>query len=117
MTKFEPAPLADPRKNPSYPQRTHLAEKPHWLSVLQAVEDRLAIPRQKLNVLGNDPKRAAFERIYAQMLGARDQVAVAVNRLPLETGDLYEEDHHRVDDAVAALDRLFKKWDEQTTSR
>jgi hypothetical protein len=117
VTKSEPAPVADPRKNPSYPQRVHLSEKPHWQSVLQNVESRLAVARQKLQVLGNDSKRAAFERIYAQMLGARDQVAVAVKRLPLETGDLYEEDHHRVDEAIAALDRLFKKWDEQTTSR
>lgn len=117
MTKSEPAPAADPRKNPSYPQRTHLAEKPHWFSILQAVEGRLAVARQKLQVLGNDPKRAAFDRIYAQMLGARDQVAVAVKRLPLETGDLYEEDHHRVDEAVAALDRLFQKWDDPANSR
>ena len=117
MTKSDPVPVDDPRKNPSYPQRVHLHEKPHWQSVLQGVESRLAVPRQKLNVLGNDPKRAAFERIFAQMLGARDQVAEAVKRLPLETGGLYEEDHHRVEEAVAALDRLFKKWDEQTTSR
>ena len=112
-----PAPAADPRKNPSYPQRVHLKEKSHWQSVLQTVEGRLAVARQKLNVLGNDPKRPAFERIYAQMLGARDQVADAVKRLPQETGDLYEEDHHSLDNAVAALDRLFQKWDSQTTSR
>jgi hypothetical protein len=112
-----PAPVADPTKNPSYPQRVHLQEKPHWLGVLQTVESRLAVARQKLSVLGNDAKRPAFERIYAQMLGARDQVADAVRRLPLETGGLYEEDHHRVDEAVAALDRLFLKWDSQTTSR
>ena len=89
----------------------------HWQSVLQAVEARLAVARQKLSVLGNDPKRPAFERIYAQMLGSRDQVADAVRRLPQETGDLYKEDHHRVDEAIAALDRLFQKWDAQTTSR
>jgi hypothetical protein len=113
----QPAAVADPRKNPSYPQRVHLSEKPHWQSVLQTVESRLAVARQKLNVLGNDSKRPAFERIYAQMLGARDQVADAVRRLPQETGDLYEEDHHRVDEAVAALDRLFQNWDAQTTAK
>ena len=107
---------SDPRKNPSYPQREHLSEKPHWQSVLQNVESRVAVARQKLSALGNDSRRPAFERIYAQMLGARDQVADAVKRLPLETGGLYEEDHHRVDNAVEALDRLFQKWDAQTAS-
>ena len=85
--------------------------------MLQSVESRLAVPRQKLSVLGNDSRRAAFEKIYAQMLGARDQVSDAVKRMPLETGGLYEEDHHRVEEAVAALDRLFVKWDDQTTAR
>ena len=50
------------------------------------------------------------------MLGARDQVADAVKRLPLETGHLYEEDRHRAEEAVAALDRLFKTWDTQTAA-
>ena len=116
MTTSDPKPVADPKKNPSYPQRVHLAEKPHWQEVLQTVEGRLAVARQKLVVLGNDPKRAGYDRIYAQMLGARDQVADAVKRLPLETGGLYEEDHQRVEEAVAALDRLFLKWDAQTIS-
>jgi len=109
--------VADPRKNPSYPQRAHLLEKPHWQGVLKTCEDRLATARQRLDVLGNDANRPAFERIYAQMLGARDQVADAVKRLPQETGDLYEEDHHRVDDAVAALDLLFRRWESQTNVR
>jgi hypothetical protein len=110
-------PVADPKKNPSYPQRVHLGEKPHWQGVLQSVEGRLTVARQKLQALGNDARRPVFERIYAQMLGSRDQVADAVKRLPLETGGLYEEDHHRVEEAVAALDRLFQKWDSETTSR
>jgi len=109
--------VPDPKKNPSYPQRAHLREKPHWQSVLKTCEDRLATARQKLQSLGVDAGRPAFERIYAQMLGARDQVADAVKRLPQETGDLYEEDHHRVDDAVAALDLLFRRWESQTTAR
>ena len=106
-----PVAVADPKKNPSYPQRTHLGEKPHWLTVLQGVESKVEQAGQKLRVLGNDANKPAFERIYAQMLGARDQVAAAVQRLPLETGGLYEEDHHRVDDALAALDRLAQSWD------
>ncbi len=110
------APLAppDPRKNPAYPQRVHLHEKPHWQSVLRDCEARLANARQRLRVVGNDPKRAGFERIFAQMTGARDQIADAVGRLPQETGDLYEEDKHRAEAAVAALDRLFARWESQT---
>ena len=47
------------------------------------------------------------------MLGARDQVADAARRLPMETGDLYEEDKHRLEAGVAALDRVFQKWETQ----
>ena len=109
--------VADPKKNPSYPQRTHLLEKPRWLSILAGVESRLAVPRQKISVLGGDPMKPGLEKLYAQMLGARDQVSDAVKRLPQETGDLYEEDKHRVEAAIAALDRLFQKWESQTTAR
>ncbi len=104
----------DPKKNPAYPQRIHLGEKAHWQGVLRDCEGRLADARQRLAVVGNNPKRAGFERIFAQMTGARDQVADAVRRLPQETGDLYEEDRHRVEDAVAAIDRLFSRWESQT---
>ncbi len=103
----------NPLKNPSYPQRTHLHEKPRWQEVLQSCDDRIAKARQKFNVLGNSPNRAAFERLFSQMLGARDQVADAVRRIPMETGDLYAEDCHRVERAVAALDRVFQRWDAQ----
>ena len=106
----------DPKKNPAYPQRVHLLEKPKWLAVLAGIETRLVDPRQKLSILGTNAKRPALERIYAQMLGARDQVADAVKRLPQETGDLYEEDKHRVEEAVASLDRLFDRWKTQITS-
>ena len=44
------------------------------------------------------------------MLGARDQIAEAVRRLPMEVGGLYEEDRHRLDEAVAALERLSRTW-------
>ena len=102
---------ADPLNNPSYPKRVHLGEKAHWESVLKACEEKLTTARQKLKVLGaNAPERPAFEKLYAQMLGARDQVAEAARRLPGETGGLYEEDHHRLEEAVAALDRLVKRW-------
>ncbi|WP_435017529.1 hypothetical protein TA3x_005143 [Tundrisphaera sp. TA3] len=108
---------ADPKKNPSYPPRVHLHEKPKWLAELKEVENRIGYARQMLASLKNDPKRPSFERIYAQMQGARDQVADAVRRLPQETGDLYHEDHHRVADAQAALKRLFDRWESLTTSR
>lgn len=105
---------ANPLKNPSYPQRTHIGERAHWQGVLKTCEERIATARQKLNVLGGSATgRAGFERLYAQMLGARDQVADAARRLPGETGDLYEEDKHRLEEAVAALDRVLKQWDAQ----
>jgi hypothetical protein len=80
--------------------------------VLRACEERIAPYHQKVSALGpNAPDRPRFERLYAQMLGARDQVADAARRLPGEVGDLYEEDKHRLEVAVAALERVIAKWD------
>jgi hypothetical protein len=104
---------ADPYKNPSYPQRVHVHERAHWQGVLASCEEKVAAAGRKLAALGNGPGRPAFARLYAQMLGARDQVADAARRLPGETGDLYEEDKHRLEEAVAALDRVAKQWDDQ----
>ena len=59
---------------------------------------------------------APFERMLHQMQGARDQVADAVRRLPMETNDLYEEDRHRLEEAVAALTRLFERWNSLSKS-
>ena len=101
---------ADPKKNPTYPGRQHLREKPHWQSVLRQAEDQIAPYLQRLGVATNSPDLPKYERLYAQMCGARDQIADAVRRLPGETGDLYEEDKHRVEEAVAALDRLARRW-------
>ena len=56
-------------------------------------------------------RRAGLERLYFQMLGARDQVAEAVRRLPLETGDLYDEDKERYEEAVAAFERVCSSWE------
>jgi hypothetical protein len=105
----------NPLKNPSYPQRVHIHERALWQDILRWCEERIATARQKLNVIGNSPNRAAFERLYAQMLGARDQVADAARRLPGETGDLYEEDKHRLHEAVNALERTFQRWEAQKT--
>ena len=99
-----------PKKNPSYPGRQHLHEKAHWRSILQNAETQIAPFAQRLDVIGDDPKRSMYERLYAQMCGARDQIQDAVRRLPGETGDLYEEDKHRVEEAVTALDRLSPRW-------
>jgi hypothetical protein len=106
-----PSQPISPFKNPSYPQRIHLRERAHWESVLKSCEERIAKAKSNLDVLGPGPNRAAFERLYVQMLGARDQVADAGRRMPGETGDLYEEDRHRLEEAVAALDRVLKRWD------
>jgi hypothetical protein len=105
----------NPLKNPSYPQRVHLHEKPHWEGILLYCEEQLNKARKKLNVLGASPHRATFERLYFQMEGARDQVADAARRMPTETGDLYDEDHDRVEEAVAALDRVCRRWETQST--
>jgi hypothetical protein len=102
-----------PFKNPSYPQRVHIQERAYWQGVLRSCEERIAVARKKLDVLGNSPTHAAFERLYAQMLGARDQVADAAQRLPGETGALYKEDRERLEQAVAALVRVFREWDAQ----
>lgn len=112
QTKPQPA---NPLKNPSYPQRVHIHERPHWEGVLRTCEQRIATAKQKLDVIGAGPNREAFNRLYSQMLGARDQVADAVRRLPMETGDLYEEDKHKLEEAVKSLDRVFKRWETQPT--
>src|SRR5581483_7019870 len=101
------SPSPNPYKSPTYPQRVHLHERGALEESLHSCEDRMQGVRQKLDTLGSHPRRADHERIYHQMLGARDQLAEAVRRLPLETGALYDEDKERYDQAVAAFDRAF----------
>lgn len=100
-----------PLKNPTYPRRVHAHERAHWQGVLLACEERIGQARKRLDSLGDSPNRPALDRLHAQMLGARDQVAEAARRLPGEVGDLYEEDRHRLEQAVAALDRVIRTWD------
>jgi hypothetical protein len=38
-------------------------------------------------------------------------MATVVRRMPTETGDLYEEDRHRLIVAEAALSGIRKRWD------
>jgi hypothetical protein len=104
----------DPRRNPSYPQRIHVHERAHWQAELERCEAAIARVRPKLDSLRNSPNRAAFERLFAQMLGARDQVADAARRLPMETGSLYEEDRHRLEEGLAAMERVVKQWETLT---
>lgn len=106
-----PAQPADPRRNPAYPQRVHTHERAHWQAVLRSCDERIAPYLDKRAALASAaPGRDRYDRLYAQMLGARDQIADAARRLPGEVGDLYEEDRHRLDEAVAALDRVIAAW-------
>jgi hypothetical protein len=105
--------VIDPRLSPTYPQRVHLRERAQWQALLKTWDDRIAAAGQKLAALPAGPDRSALEFLHIQMTGARDQIAESVRRLPMEVDSLYEEDHLRLEEAVAALERLFRKWDEK----
>jgi hypothetical protein len=107
-TPLSPLPPKDPWKSPSYPHRIHAGERPRWQAELKKWDDRVLVARRDLE--RSSPADPAKQKLFAQMLGARDQIADAVRRLPGEVGDLYEEDHHRLTEAVAALQRLFDRW-------
>lgn len=109
MSETTPQPV-NPWSNPSYPQRVHIHERAKWNAVLASCEELLANARQKLAVIGDSRARTSFERLFGQLMGARDQVAEAARRLPGETGELYEEDKHRLEEAVAAFDRVYQQW-------
>ncbi len=101
----------DPAKNPSYPQRVHLAERKPLEEKLRETDEKIAAVGQKLVAMGGHPQRDAYERLYHQMQGTRDQMAEAVRRMPLETGTLYDEDRERLESAEAALSRLLERWE------
>jgi hypothetical protein len=100
-----------PWKNPSYPARTHWGERAALEAKLQSWDRKIEAIAQKLGVLGNAGSRSTHERIYHQMMGARDQMAEAVRRMPGEAGSLYDEDHERLVSAEAALTRLAERWE------
>jgi hypothetical protein len=100
-----------PFKSPTYPPRVHFAERGELEKQLRSVEERIQGARRKLDVTGNHPDRAGLERLYFQMLGARDQIAEGLRRLPLETGALYDEDKERYDEAIAAFERVYRRWE------
>lgn len=106
MAHAETSPRS-PWKSPSYPSRTHVNERAQWRALLELWDGRIAQAQAELGDAVPDSDRG---RLFAQMLGARDQIADAARRLPMEVGDLYEEDHHRLNEAVAALERIFARW-------
>jgi hypothetical protein len=99
---------SDPRFSPSYPQRVHVRERSHWLGVLRTWEERIAAAEA---AVGSRRDGGAARKLLVQMGGARDQIRDAANRMPMEVGDLYEEDHHRLEEAVRSLERLFARWE------
>jgi hypothetical protein len=102
---------ADPDHNPTYPRRIHFHERAKLEEALQTCDQRLNSALQKLSVVANHAQEPLFVRLYHQMQGARDQVAEAVRRLPLEVGGLYREDHERFEQAMAALERTWRRWE------
>jgi hypothetical protein len=109
VTTTDPPTPPSAQKSPSYPQRVHLKEKPQWQALLKTWEDRIAAVVRDRTAVDDGADRDSRGRLYAQMLGARDQLADAVRRLPMEVGFLYDEDRLRAEEAVAALERLFKQ--------
>ncbi len=101
----------DPFHNPAYPARTHFHERAPLEQALQSCEERLAAARQKLLAMGDRGDRELRARTFHQLQGACDQVAEGVRRLPLEAGELYHEDRERFEQAVAAFDRVWRKWE------
>ena len=104
-------PIADPNHSPTYPQRVHLHERGQQKRRCDLADQQLELNTlQKLNVLANHAEKPRFVRLYQQMQGARDQVADAVRRLPLEVGGLYDEDHERFQNGMEAMERIGRKW-------
>ena len=110
MTETKRGP-ADTNKSPSYPQRVHIRERPELQQVLRSWEERIDKAGQALAQKADSPDRSHLERLYFQMLGARDQLADAVRRLPMEVGNLYEEDHLKLEEATSSLERLMRRWE------
>lgn len=106
----KPARSANPMLSPSYPKRIHVRERPRLRELVQTWEQALSKFGEELKTQPNDAYRA---RLYAQMMGARDQIADAAGRIPMETGELTEEDYHRLEQAVAAFERLSRQWVER----
>ena len=100
----------DPFHNPSYPRRDHFSERSKLEAAVRTCEARVEAARQKLEAGGEPPERA--KRLYHQLLGIRDQIAECARRIPLETGELYAEDEERFKQATAALERVWRRWEQ-----
>ncbi len=98
-------------KNPSYPERTHYPERAGLEAILKSCDEKLGATRKKLVLLTNHPKRADYEKLFHQMQGARDQLADVVLRMPREAGELYHEDHERLEIAEKAFSWLLRRWE------
>jgi hypothetical protein len=96
--------------NPSYLKRTHYHEKDKLEETVRTADAQLGSMRATLDALASDPRHAEAVRLYHQLTGARDQIAECARRLPLEAGELYDEDKERYEQAVAAFERLRLKW-------
>jgi hypothetical protein len=101
----------DRAHNPSYPRRTHFSERTQLEEVLRSCEERLSSARKKLIAARGQADEETRARTIHQLEGARDQIAETVRRLPLEAGELYHEDRERYQQAVAAFDRIWRKWE------
>jgi hypothetical protein len=101
---------ADAHSSATYPQRVHIHERSQWQALLKKWDERVASAGQTLTTLSPGDDRTARQLLYLQMTGARDQIADAVRRLPMEVGSMYEDDHLRLEEGVAALERLFQHW-------
>ncbi len=109
MSESLPARPSHPLANPSYPERTHYSERPVLEQHLKGCNQLLDECRRKLSVIRDEKDRTHYTRIYHQLIGARDQLADMTSRIPREAGDLYEEDHHLLDEALSAIERLRKR--------
>jgi hypothetical protein len=102
----------DPYRNPSYPQRVHVLERATLEEAVRKCDDRLGAAVQKLDVLTNHAQKEKFFRLFYQLQGARDQVAEAARRMPLEVGGLYHEDAERFKQAMDAVERISRQWEQ-----
>ena len=69
--------------------------------------------QKRLEPQGDRAGKPDSVRLFHQLLGVRDQLAECVRRIPLETGELYAEDNERFNQAAAALDRVWQRWEKE----
>jgi hypothetical protein len=101
----------EPFRNPSYPQRVHFHERPRLEEIVRSWDEKIDELGRILTEPGSSQGQEARHRLYHQMLGARDQLAGAARRMPLETGALYDEDQELFHLAEVALGRLVEQWE------